>query len=338
MKKSLLLALAFLTPALWGEEHPSKLSLGMEGGLSISGMGSQFDGGSLYGGRVKYDIDDRWALAGHFQSRTFKEKADQSQRVVIQPVTAALFYNIQDPSWWTPYAFLDLGLSHNRRTVNDITRTNDKPCIALGLGAELNFLTSYSVGLEAAHRRFPGASPGGHQVTENAVSLVLNFRLPDDWVPIRPDVPLNIPDMDDPTAKGTAPPLPDVEKRQAQLELDKVQQDIRDKKIPPIHFETGQAVLLKASYETLDIVGTILRRYPNFSVLITGHTDEVGTPDDNQILSLARAEVVRTYLIQNFGLPSDKFTAKGAGQTQPIADNATEEGRFLNRRVEFTIE
>jgi outer membrane protein OmpA-like peptidoglycan-associated protein/opacity protein-like surface antigen len=339
MKKPLLLLAALALPALARPEvHPSKLSLGIEGGRAASGLGSQYGTGRLYGTRLRYDIDDRWGVAAHFQSRTYKKKADQTQRTVIQPVTVTGFYNLRAPDYWTPYAFLGLGLGHNRRTVFSVTRTDNKPCWDLGLGAELNFLTSYSVAIEVAHRSFAGGSDGGHQVTENGVALVLNFRLPDDWVPIRPPAPLKIPDMDDPDARGSAPPLPDVEKRQAQLELDKVQEDIRARKVPPIHFETGQAVLLKASYETLDIVGTILRRYPAFSVVITGHTDEVGTKEDNEILSLARAEVVRTYLVQNFGLPSDKLTAQGAGESAPMADNTTEEGRFLNRRVEFTIQ
>jgi len=59
------------------------------------------------------------------------------------------------------------------------------------------------------------------------------------------------------------------------------------------------------------------------AVEVHGHTDNVGTEGDNQILSLARAEVVRAYLIQNFGLPSEKLTAKGAGQTVPISMTPT---------------
>lgn len=251
------------------------------------------------------------------------------------------FYNFRTTPLWNPYLFAELGMSHNRSTVFSVTTAREKPVFGLGVGLEIIPTLFNTVGVEVAHRRFGGASPHGYQVSETAVALVLNFTIPDDWIPIRPKTPIKIPDYDDPMYARQAAamaPTNEEEKRHAQEELDKVQRDIRDRKVPPIHFETGQAVLLNASFETLDIVGTILRRYPSFSVLIIGHTDEVGVPEDNEILSLARAEVVRTYLVQNFGLAGEQLSAKGAGESVPIADNQSEEGRFLNRRVEFTIQ
>ncbi len=336
MKKIFFLSFLLATP-LCAEQYPSDLSVGLEGGIAKSGL-SGYGSGGLFGGRIKYDFAERWGVAARFQNRTFEGPGDDSRKTTIQPVTAEILYNFLEPSEWTPYAFAEAGISNYRNTVFAVTTSGQKPAVGLGLGLEWRPLTFNSLSLEAAHRSFLGASPKGGQASENSVSLTINFYIPDEWIPIHPDSPLNIPDIDDAAAKPSGPALPDVEKRQAQMELDKVQQDIREKKVPPIHFETGQAVLLEASHETLDIVGTILRRYPSLSVLITGHTDNVGTEGDNQILSLARAEVVRAYLIQNFGLPSEKLTAKGAGQTVPIADNATEDGRFLNRRVEFTIQ
>jgi len=336
MRKTVFLSLLLAAP-LGAAQYPSDLSVGLEGGMAWSNL-SGYNAGDLFGGRIKYDFTARWNAAARFQSRSFKRKEDETQKTVIQPVTAEIFYNLTEPSEWTPYAFAEIGTANYRNTVFKVTHGGQKPAAGLGLGLEWRPLPFNSLSLEAGHRIFLGASPKSGQVAENSLALTINFYIPDDWIPIHPETPLNIPDMDDMTAKTAAPPLPDVEKRQAQMELDKVQQDIREKKVPPIHFETGQAILLDASHETLDIVGTILRRYPSLSVLITGHTDNVGTEGDNQILSLARAEVVRAYLIQNFGLPSEKLTAKGAGQTAPIADNATEDGRFLNRRVEFTIQ
>ena|GEM_PF-2470485 len=338
MKRLLPLFLFAALPAL-ADQHPSMLSLGIEGGMAWGSV-KDYRAGRLYGGRIKYDIDDRWAVAARFQGRTFSWSQDQTQRVDIRPVTGVGYFNLLPPSdaGLAPYAFAELGISQNRRMVLAVSHASQKPAAGIGLGVEWREGPFLALSLEAGHRFFPGASPTGGQVSENSAAVTLSFYLPDDWIPIHPDAPLKIPDADDVTAKPSAPPLPDVEKRQAQLELDKVQQDIRDRKIPPIHFETGQSVLLEASHETLDIVGTILRRYPAFSVLITGHTDNVGAPEDNQILSLARAEVVRAYLIQNFGLPAEKLAAQGAGQDKPIADNSQEDGRLLNRRVEFTIQ
>lgn len=336
MKKSLYLLLLLAAPA-GAKQYPSLLSVGMEGGMSWGSLADRGNG-RLYGARIKYDVTPRWAAAARFNSRTFKLDSDQSQGTRIQPISGVAFYNLREPGPWTPYAFAELGFSRNRSTVFSKLTTSQKPMYGLGVGIENRSLPFNAFGLELAHRRFGNASPGALQVSETAVAVTISFYIPDEWMPIRPDIPLKIPDMEDPAVRIASTPMPDLEKRQAQEQLDKVQLDIRERRSPPIHFETGQAVLLAASFETLDIVGTILRRYPQFSVVITGHTDEVGTGDDNQILSLARAEVVRAYLIQNFGLPTDKLSAEGAGETQPISDNTTDEGRFLNRRVEFTIQ
>ena len=71
-------------------------------------------------------------------------------------------------------------------------------------------------------------------------------------------------------------------------------------------------------------------------VIITGHTDNVGKPDYNLKLSLQRAEAVRDYLI-SLGADPQKFQVSGAGETKPIADNSTEDGRANNRRVEVEV-
>jgi len=71
-------------------------------------------------------------------------------------------------------------------------------------------------------------------------------------------------------------------------------------------------------------------------IVITGHTDNQGTDDVNQPLSLARAESVRTFLVSQ-GVPAAHLQAMGAGASQPVADNATEEGRQRNRRIAFAV-
>lgn len=72
------------------------------------------------------------------------------------------------------------------------------------------------------------------------------------------------------------------------------------------------------------------------TVKITGHTDNVGTPDYNQQLSLRRAEAVRDYLI-SIGGDASRMEVAGMGETQPLADNGTAEGRARNRRVEVEV-
>jgi outer membrane protein OmpA-like peptidoglycan-associated protein len=69
---------------------------------------------------------------------------------------------------------------------------------------------------------------------------------------------------------------------------------------------------------------------------VQGHTDSVGEPDRNLKLSNARAESVRQALVER-GLPRDRLTARGLGETNPLGDNATPEGRAQNRRIEFRV-
>jgi outer membrane protein OmpA-like peptidoglycan-associated protein len=70
--------------------------------------------------------------------------------------------------------------------------------------------------------------------------------------------------------------------------------------------------------------------------LISGHTDNVGSEENNQVLSTNRARSVYTFLIEN-GISKDKLTYQGFGESKPVYDNSTSEGRSKNRRTECTI-
>ncbi len=80
----------------------------------------------------------------------------------------------------------------------------------------------------------------------------------------------------------------------------------------------------------------MLQDNPDIKVEIAGHTDSIGTQEYNQRLSQARAEAVARWLVEH-GVDSTRIVAVGYGESQPIADNGTEEGRALNRRVTFKI-
>jgi OOP family OmpA-OmpF porin len=104
-----------------------------------------------------------------------------------------------------------------------------------------------------------------------------------------------------------------------------------------VQFETNQAVLLPQSEQLLDEVAAALKEYPDIEeVRVEGHTDSQGSPKLNMKLSEARAAAVRNYLIGK-GIDGSRLVAQGFGQTKPVADNNTEEGRYKNRRVEFEI-
>lgn len=101
-------------------------------------------------------------------------------------------------------------------------------------------------------------------------------------------------------------------------------------------FATGSAELLPVSTDELDRLAATLQQRPDYRVEIVGHTDNVGQPADNQRLSEARAQSVADYLTEQ-GIAADRVTARGAGETRPVAPNNTAEGRARNRRTTFRL-
>ena len=102
-----------------------------------------------------------------------------------------------------------------------------------------------------------------------------------------------------------------------------------------VRFKTGKAQLAQDSFHTLDMLAMILRKCDT-TIEIAGHTDAKGDAEVNLVLSQRRAEVVSKRLVQ-LGVHPNQLRAVGYGENQPIADNASEEGRAQNRRIEFRV-
>jgi outer membrane protein OmpA-like peptidoglycan-associated protein len=107
-------------------------------------------------------------------------------------------------------------------------------------------------------------------------------------------------------------------------------------KVRAINFETGSDQLTPSSYDILNNIGAMLIEYPQMVIEIAGHTDNVGDDNLNLVLSQKRADAVKAYLV-NKGGNAKQITAKGYGETKPIADNTTDDGKLKNRRVEFSV-
>ncbi|WPU99624.1 OmpA family protein [Mucilaginibacter sp. cycad4] len=103
-----------------------------------------------------------------------------------------------------------------------------------------------------------------------------------------------------------------------------------------IQFEFNSAVLKTASYQTLDHIVKELKLDPSAKFVLNGNASAEGTAEHNMSLSVDRANSVKLYLV-NSGVNGDNLTVKGWGESKPIADNTTEDGRVLNRRVEVKL-
>ena len=107
-------------------------------------------------------------------------------------------------------------------------------------------------------------------------------------------------------------------------------------KIENLFFATNKTVILPQSEQAMADLANFLLENQTVKIHIVGHTDAVGSDEANQILSEGRANSVRNDLIKR-GVAAERMTAEGKGEREFVADNDTEEGRQLNRRVEFTI-
>ncbi|MEA4936687.1 MAG: OmpA family protein [Paludibacter sp.] len=108
------------------------------------------------------------------------------------------------------------------------------------------------------------------------------------------------------------------------------------KALQGIQFETGKEIIKKISFPILNQVADVMKNNPSYLLEINGHSDSQGDDDKNLLLSQKRADAVKQYIVAK-GISADRMTSKGYGETMPVADNATAEGRAKNRRVEFKV-
>ena len=104
-----------------------------------------------------------------------------------------------------------------------------------------------------------------------------------------------------------------------------------------IYFDVDEAIVKPESRPALEEAAKILKENPGIKVEIQGHTDSDGSDSYNLQLSQRRAQAVVSYLVEEFGIAEGRLTARGYGESKPVATNSTDEGKALNRRVEFVI-
>ena len=104
-----------------------------------------------------------------------------------------------------------------------------------------------------------------------------------------------------------------------------------------IIFPSSKSDILRSHHAILNKVIRAINEFPNCSVIIEGHTDSQGRVANNNVLSQKRAESVRKYILENSNIKENKIRSVGYGQSRPIADNSTEEGKAKNRRIEVIL-
>ena len=105
-----------------------------------------------------------------------------------------------------------------------------------------------------------------------------------------------------------------------------------------VKFDFDKAVVKEESYSDIKSLADFMGQYPQTTTTVEGHTDSVGTDAYNQKLSERRAGAVRDVLVNQYGVGAERVSSVGYGESRPVADNATEAGRAVNRRVEAEVE
>ncbi|MCH2338962.1 OmpA family protein [Pseudomonas sp. NPDC047963] len=105
-----------------------------------------------------------------------------------------------------------------------------------------------------------------------------------------------------------------------------------------VKFDFDKATIRQDAYDDIEVLADFMKQYDQTSTTVEGHTDSIGTDAYNQRLSMQRAESVRDALVNRYGVEANRLEAVGYGESRPVADNSTELGRAINRRVEASVE
>ncbi|MDO9257978.1 MAG: DUF5723 family protein [Bacteroidales bacterium] len=132
------------------------------------------------------------------------------------------------------------------------------------------------------------------------------------------------------------PTIPGIAQNNGCPEIKKEEQEIIKKAFDNLEFESGKSVIKMASLGSLDGLADVMKTRSEFKLSLSGHTDNVGKPASNLTLSKNRTLAVKNYLVKK-GVEPDRIKTDWFGQTKPVAENTTPEGRQKNRRVEMKI-
>ncbi len=152
----------------------------------------------------------------------------------------------------------------------------------------------------------------------------------------------NVPDNEDKCPDTYGDPLNDgcpiveVKETVKNADLNAEEQDILKEAFDNLEFATNKSAINVDSKVNLDKLADMLKKHPTYKLIVSGHTDNVGKPAANLKLSGDRAAEVRKYIISK-GVPAARIKSVGYGDTRPVSENDTEEGRQKNRRVELKI-
>ncbi len=298
-------------------------------------------GFSVLIGHQLFDADSPVYLEGIFSTTSLETGVEGFTDFYQYQLGLDLAYRFGDRSGLTPFLFLGGGAIYDDVTPDSLDAT--EPYANAGLGLVSAPLGSWDVKLRGDARYIYDWFQDGFG--DVRVAFGLEIPITETVPPPPPPVPPPAPDV----KVVEPPPLPDGDRDGVPDPYDFC------KNTPPaaevnecgcaigevlqlrgVKFEFNSARLTVNAQAILDSIAKTVMHYDAVQAEIAGHSDSLGPEGYNQSLSEERAGVVRDYLVQR-GVAANRLTAAGYGESEPIADNSTEEGRERNRRVELRI-
>ncbi len=342
---------------LWG--------IGGTAGMAIPAKGNivdrEHDPGLDLGGWLRYGLTSNWGLMLSYDNIKFDKDEDvrTADPIRTEPILLSAVYSFLPENHLTPIFLVGAG----KASVQNVkAKAYDSFAAQAGLGLEYFFTPGFAAGLLVRENwAFVKPADNGdysNSVTATNVGLMLTYYFgaskPAPVVQVPAPAPAPAPIVE---APAPAPVVQEVSKP-ADTDGDGVP-DSKDKEpntpqgnlvdkdgvtlseivsiAMNIVFDTNKSDVKPEFDDQIKAVADFMKMYSSITAEIEGHTDSKGSDALNNALSQKRADSVRDYLVNNFGIDGARLTTKGYGSANPIADNETSEGRQENRRVVATI-
>ncbi|MCQ4346538.1 OmpA family protein [Pseudomonas stutzeri] len=274
--------------------------------------------GNLFGGSVGYFLTDDVSLNlshGVYKSLEGDNAANNGGAIDGHLTALEAAYHFGVPGVRSLRPYVSAGFAHQELD-NTSSRGQNKSTLAT-VGSGVKYYVSENVLLKAGLDLMHGLD---QEQTEWMAGFGVGMNFGGGSRPAPAPAPVAVAPVEQP-APVAEQPVPEV----VRVELD-------------VKFDFDKAQVKPESFADIQNLAEFMNQYPQTTTTVEGHTDSVGTDAYNQKLSERRAAAVREVLVNQYGVSSSRVSSVGYGESRPVADNATEAGRAINRRVEAEVE
>ncbi|MDD0843606.1 OmpA family protein [Pseudomonas sp. Gutcm_11s] len=267
--------------------------------------------GNLFGGSIGYFLTDDVELRLGYDE-VHNARAEDGRNIRGSNTALDALYHFNAPGD-TIRPYVSAGFSDQSIGQNGRSGRNGSTFANLGGGAKLYFTENFyaRAGVEAQYNIDQGDTEWAP-----SIGIGLNFGGGSKPAPV--------------VAEPVAEPVAEVAPTPEPAETVRVELDVK--------FDFDKSKVKEESYGDIKNLADFMNQYPQTNTTVEGHTDSVGTDAYNQKLSERRANAVREVLVNQYGVGAERVGSVGYGESRPVADNATEAGRAVNRRVEAEVE